>query len=793
VRPRRVELEGFSAYRDRTVVSFEGADLFAFVGPTGSGKSSIIDAITFALYGSVARYQNTGAVAPVVNAQSAEAKVRLDFELAGVEYTAVRVVRRTKTGATTKEARLQRGDEVLASEARSVDDAVVALLGLTFEQFTKTVVLPQGEFAAFLHAKASDRQDLLVRLLDLGLYGEMAASARLRERSAADRLGMIERQLAELGEIDVAAADAAADRALSLGRLLDALRAQLDDIDAVEADLKALGTERATRFSERKLLARLDVPEAAKDFADERAHASGDVEAADKALDEARRNRDDAAEAVRNGPDERVLDNHREAWASLGAVLPNLATAEQRLAELQAELAAATDEAATREAAFDAAREAHEQAVVRAGAEGLRHVLHEGEPCPVCEQVVTVLPPLSSGGDVRDFKAAVEVAQRGNNQAQRARNKLAEDVAKQETVVATLVRERDTLHTRLDGAPSKIEVDELLRNVLVLHGLLESAESSWRQAELVHRRAMKTLAGLEDSERKLRREFTATRDALAGLEPPAPHERNILDDWVELVDWGDTARERVDEMLDAIAVREADLVAKRDRLRAFVVDACEAQGIDGRQPRLLEVLAREITRAEHEAERIRAAAAQAARLSAEADGAREARDVAHELAGLLGARGFEQWLLEEALDELVTGATERLFVLSSGAFSLRRDERGGFAVVDHRNADELRSVKTLSGGETFLASLALALALADNVALMSSQSAPKLESIFLDEGFGTLDADTLDVVAGAIEELGATGRMVGVVTHIPDLADRLPVRYEVSKLGTGSMIERIDR
>ena len=114
-------------------------------------------------------------------------------------------------------------------------------------------------------------------------------------------------------------------------------------------------------------------------------------------------------------------------------------------------------------------------------------------------------------------------------------------------------------------------------------------------------------------------------------------------------------------------------------------------------------------------------------------------------------------------------------------------------MVDHRNADELRSVKTLSGGETFLASLALALALADNVALLSSQNAPKLESIFLDEGFGTLDADTLDIVAGAIEELGATGRMVGVVTHIPDLADRLPVRFQVTKLGATSLIERIDK
>jgi exonuclease SbcC len=793
VRPLRVELEGFSAYRERTAVSFVDADLFAFVGPTGSGKSSVIDAITFALYGSVARYQNTGAVAPVVNAQSAEAKVRLDFELDGVLHTVVRVVRRTKTGATTKEARLERGADVLAGDARAVDDAVVALLGLTFEQFTKTVVLPQGEFAAFLHAKSADRQDLLVRLLDLGLYGEMAVGARTRERAAAMQLDVVERQLAELGEVDAALVQVAASRAVALGGLRDALRGQLQDIDVVEADLNALGIDRATRFAQRKLLARLQVPEAAKDFADERAHAADDLAASDKALEEARVTRDDASAAVRNGPEERQLDLHREGWARLDAVLPNLAEAEAKLVDLQAELAVLDAEAAEREAVLETARVAHDDAVVRAGAAGLRHALHIGEPCPVCEQVVATMPVGGDDRDIRDFKAAVEVAQRGHNQAQRARAKLAADVAKHEGIHATLVKEREMLAIRLEDAPPKEVVEEQLRTMLVLHGLLESADTGYRQAELVHRRAMKSLAGLDDTERKLRREFTTTRDQLSTLEPPPPGEHNLLDDWIALVDWGDTVRERVDQMLDELAAREGDLVAKRDRLRAFVIDACEAQGIDGSQPRLLEVLAHAIAQAEAEAERVRRAVEQAERLRASADAVRVERDVAKELGGLLGARGFEQWLLEEALDELVAGATERLFALSSGQFSLRRDDKGGFAVVDHRNADEVRSVKTLSGGETFLASLALALALADNVALLSSQDAPKLESIFLDEGFGTLDAETLDVVAAAIEELGATGRLVGVVTHIRDLADRLPVRYEVTKLGNGSRIERIDK
>src|SRR5439155_1736832 len=69
----------------------------------------------------------------------------------------------------------------------------------------------------------------------------------------------------------------------------------------------------------------------------------------------------------------------------------------------------------------------------------------------------------------------------------------------------------------------------------------------------------------------------------------------------------------------------------------------------------------------------------------------------------------------------------------------------------------------------------------------------RLESIFLDEGFGTLDADTLDVVASAIEELGASGRLVGVVSHVADLAERLPVRFEVRRAGNASTIERVDR
>ncbi|MDP9405692.1 MAG: SMC family ATPase, partial [Actinomycetota bacterium] len=177
MRPQRLELHGFTAFRQPVTVDFAGADLFALTGPTGAGKSSLIDAMCFALYGSVPRLDRR-TVAPVIATGLVEARVRFDFTVGVQAYTAVRVVRAlSRGGASTKEARLERGGQVLAGDADAVTDAVERLLGLGFDQFTKSVVLPQGEFAAFLHDKPSDRQRLLVRLLGLDVYDRMRAAA----------------------------------------------------------------------------------------------------------------------------------------------------------------------------------------------------------------------------------------------------------------------------------------------------------------------------------------------------------------------------------------------------------------------------------------------------------------------------------------------------------------------------------------------------------------------------------------------------------------------------------------
>jgi exonuclease SbcC len=156
------------------------------------------------------------------------------------------------------------------------------------------------------------------------------------------------------------------------------------------------------------------------------------------------------------------------------------------------------------------------------------------------------------------------------------------------------------------------------------------------------------------------------------------------------------------------------------------------------------------------------------------------------LAGDLRSDKFQAYVLHEVFTELVKGASARLMTLTQERYSLRFDDEE-IRVVDHDNADETRISDTLSGGETFLTSLALALELSDQV--QRAVGAVHLDSLFIDEGFGTLDPDTLALVAETLHGLRVGGRMIGIITHIPELRDEFAQQVIVTKRQGYSTVE----
>ncbi|WP_033293783.1 AAA family ATPase [Amycolatopsis jejuensis] len=156
---------------------------------------------------------------------------------------------------------------------------------------------------------------------------------------------------------------------------------------------------------------------------------------------------------------------------------------------------------------------------------------------------------------------------------------------------------------------------------------------------------------------------------------------------------------------------------------------------------------------------------------------------------------LRSYVLAARLEEVALAATARLRTMSQGRYSFvhsdaagARGTRGGLGldVLDDYSGS-IRPAKTLSGGESFLASLSLALGLADVVA--GETGGALLDTLFVDEGFGTLDAETLDVVMNILDELRAGGRVVGLVSHVEELRQRIPTRLRVRKSRTGSRVE----
>ena len=220
MRPLNLVIESFTAFRDKQTIDFEELGLFVITGPTGAGKSSILDAMAFALYGQAPRLGGKKGMSDLVSMGKVQARVQFEFSIA--DRGRFRVARRLKRNAA-QEATLERleGEEwVPAFEhggVRECDRVLGELLGLDFDAFCKAVLLPQGEFHRFLKGEAKDRRQVLVSLLGVSYFQSMGEKARERARQLSAGVARTEEILSEQY------ADATADRVAEVQvQLLDA-------------------------------------------------------------------------------------------------------------------------------------------------------------------------------------------------------------------------------------------------------------------------------------------------------------------------------------------------------------------------------------------------------------------------------------------------------------------------------------------------------------------------------------------------------------------------------------------
>lgn len=369
MRPISLTIEGLTAFRSPQSIDFSELDLFVITGPTGAGKTSILDAMTFALYGDVCRVKS-GQLRDMISHGSTHLKVSLDFRVNGTHY---RVARRLKKSGGGHEAQLVRveGDtevaEVDGSGIKPVNERIEAILGLDFAAFAKAVLLPQGAFHEFLKGDASARRQILISLLDLHRYERAGAKAREQARQLSVRLD--ERQ----SLIESEYGDATAER-------LKEARAAQKDVKKAYQDLQQI----ESRAKEKVALAQAaDVAAAAASDAEDKFRsldrdldelaeelpalvregaarheavvgAEQQVTATEKGLKDAQRV---LAKTIDRVGDETTIARLQAAAEHRNDEQSRLADLNTQLEAAQKELAAATDHHTKTEAAAKAARD----------------------------------------------------------------------------------------------------------------------------------------------------------------------------------------------------------------------------------------------------------------------------------------------------------------------------------------------------------------------------------------------------------------------------------------------------
>lgn len=876
MKPIQLVLSAFGPYVERTVIDFSALGeegLFLIAGDTGAGKTTIFDAISFALYGEASggkeKRKSKSFHSDYVSDQT-ETYVELTFRHRGetwwirrnLEYQ--RPAKKKKDGmeTTTRQAAdAQMRNEDTGEEILRMDDVnrrVRELLGLTQDQFTQTVMIAQGDFLKILTASSDDRKKLFRDLFHTNLYVDLQSRLQEKNRACADEQKALEQViLSAEGKIDPEAEFAEREILLSYcGQIqytdaLCALLARLIEQEkAAQEQARAQKKEAADQIG--ALIAAVTEGERVnRDFADwesKRARLAaltagqGEIDAQRAALAAARRAQQLETDEALMRRTRRDMDAQREALSDAQAALeqaekalPEAETrmkeAESRGGEIHALLAQAkqmedclpvlgeverlkaaldtqkrelqrlTEASSRAQAAYTAAQNSYY--LSQAGL--LARELKAGQPCPVCGSTAHPCPAQITPETVT--RQALEQAAKRRETAEKAQSDAATRLAANR--VALDEREgrlralkigadetRQRLAARIDAAHQAAA--DRQREIDAARSAYQALDKRKTAAQSAVDAAQKQLAALEKDLRAQTEAFEQKR-AAHGFEDEASYrlakrtnaEIERLDREIRNYDEQKrTLAAQTHELEDKLSGRQrTDLAALQNRRAAALDRQAKAENAE-------KAMVRKLTLHESAEREIRQA-------NAAIQKKRGKWQIIQELytccAGIAAGNPrakltFEAYVQQYYFRFVVAAANKRLTRLTDGMFTLRvmreaanRVSQSGLDLeVLDRSTGQARDVSTLSGGESFLASLALALGLSDAVQSQSGQI--RMDAMFIDEGFGSLDENALRSSIDVLLELADGKRLIGIISHVQELEERIDKQIVVTKTPNGSTV-----
>lgn len=908
MKPLVLKMYNFGPYRNETI-DFQplgGHGIFLITGETGAGKSTIFDAIMYALYGEAltdGRNKDMMLSAGFSPADGERFGVELTFVHNGETYVITRTVnhrykQKGKKDEVTSDNQvtLRQGDRIIADGASAVNDSIAELLGITKEQFSQIFMIAQGQFKALLTASTSDRQKIFRTLFATNVFDKFAEKLHGRYKKANEQLKnaldaakaaaqgfdadsekqkqnvllRIEtEQLSEAAQI-IEECCANADAAIkdfnkineeNRSRCVE-INAMLDKAEQRKKKQRALSEtiEKARRLREsvetlktREEAAKARIPEA--EAAESEVAVLGEQARVHRDLSVRRNNLQQAVEAQENRKkrletlnvkcekflkgieqSKALVDRLKDAPAQCQKAQSDAENADIKLKETRnlqnsiSELIKLETEIKEAERTYAEAKSSEE--ICDQNAKQLRRTfwdeqagilaqgLQDGKPCPVC-------------GSVHHPNKAQRATDVSKEQVEQAEH-IAEEARKTAERNAGICRELKGEHGKLrEHAEEKAQTlfgQNLRECMQTISARIDTLQSLYSQKTAEYEDLKNKIRKLEESKKKIAAaepELEKTRQELQDLNTEYStnlgsvenESANLKSELQKLkfADEGATAAEM--QKLNATAQRirtDAESAAKELSDKKSELAAAQEFGKSlQKEIDEIPVYPEDKLRAEFD-RRMREVAEKEARIKAfeRRQGAnhgilrqlsdynavigknKKTTDLLSRPAAI--ARGteagrripLEVYVQTLFFESILRRAGKILTRITNNRYRLERDtaaEGNGYhgleiVVYDSENATR-RSAKSLSGGESFLASLSLALGLSEEIA--ENAGGIKPDSLFIDEGFGSLDDTTLRYAMNALNELSAGNRLIGLISHVEELKNGIEKQITVKKRGGG--------